>query len=331
MTEPPDQPVNRLLDAPSLSKAHSGTYTPPARRGSPFQPPPLSPLTLETPGVSPEQSDSLLLTRFLAEEIRLLVPARLQLLTTWKLAYSLSFNGSSLGTLYSHCAAASGALGTSQRGGYVLVVRDGSPSAEDGSIFGAYLTDPPKPSQHYYGTGECFLWRASILPSLRSISMSTMSGSKSKQNGNNNNSAIISEDLLELAGLPPPPSADTTHAQRTTTVRGQRRTSSTSHSSKPTSPLNSNLRLPSPIPSGTSTPDRIRFKAFPYSGLNDFMIYCQTEFLSVGGGDGHYGLWLDNQLETGISEPCPTFGNEGLSDEGKNFDVMGVEVWYMGS
>ena len=36
--------------------------------------------------------------------------------------------------------------------------------------------------------------------------------------------------------------------------------------------------------SGTSTPDRIRFKAFPYSGINDYMIFCQQDFLSVGGG-----------------------------------------------
>ena len=36
--------------------------------------------------------------------------------------------------------------------------------------------------------------------------------------------------------------------------------------------------------SGTSTPERIRFKAFPYSGINDYMIFCETGFLSVGGG-----------------------------------------------
>jgi hypothetical protein len=35
---------------------------------------------------------------------------------------------------------------------------------------------------------------------------------------------------------------------------------------------------------GTSTPDRIRFKAFPYSGVNDYMIFCQPGYLSIGGG-----------------------------------------------
>lgn len=47
--------------------------------------------------------------------------------------------------------------------------------------------------------------------------------------------------------------------------------------------------------------------------------------------DGHYGLWLDDGLAKGISDSCPTFGNEPLSDEGKKFDVLGVEMWFIGS
>lgn len=327
MTEPPEQPVSRLLDAPALPAQHSALYTPP-RRYSPFQPPPLTSLQLSH-DLSEPQAERLLLTRSLAEEIRLLIPPRLQLVDSWKLAYNLEIHGSSLSTLYEQCDQALGALGSTQRGGFVVVVQDGSDSAENGSVFGAYLTDAPKPSQHYFGTGECFLWRASILPSL-----STLAARSAATESN----APPSEDLLELAGLPPPPSADTTNAQRTTTVKGERRRSSAAKS--PTSirkmtlaPNQSDaqfLRPLSPAHSGVSTPERIRFKAFPYSGINDFMIYCQKDFFSVGGGDGHYGLWLDHDLENGISEACPTFGNEPLSDEGKKFDVLGVEVWYVG-
>lgn len=82
---------------------------------------------------------------------------------------------------------------------------------------------------------------------------------------------------------------------------------------------------------GTSTPERIRFKAFPYTGENDFTILCRESFLSVGGGDGKYGLWLNDSLAKGVSSPCQTFGNEGLSDEGEKFDILGAEVWYLGS
>ncbi len=52
--------------------------------------------------------------------------------------------------------------------------------------------------------------------------------------------------------------------------------------------------------------------------------------MSVGGGDGRYGLWLDRVLETGVSAACLTFGNEPLSEEGGKFEVLGVEVWVVG-
>lgn len=74
----------------------------------------------------------------------------------------------------------------------------------------------------------------------------------------------------------------------------------------------------------------IRFKAFPYSGENDFYMYCEPHCLSVGGGDGHYGLWLNDSLEKGVSSRCLTFGNEPLSDEGEKFGVLGVEMWKIG-
>jgi hypothetical protein len=83
--------------------------------------------------------------------------------------------------------------------------------------------------------------------------------------------------------------------------------------------------MSSPAPSET-----IRFKAFPYSGLNDFYINCEAGFLSVGSGGGHYGLWLDDSLDMGHSSRCETFGNEPLSDEGEKFGVLGVELWVMG-
>lgn len=318
MTEPPEHPVSKLLDAP-VPSSQSAVYTPPKRTASPFHPPPLTPLELQH-SLPPTSTESLLLSRSLAEEIRLLLPPRLQLVDRWRLAYSLEVHGSSLATLYQHCAKIS--LST-QRSGYILVVRDGSNAAANGSVFGAYLTDAPKPSMHYYGTGECFLWRASILPSLRTIADDSV-----------RKNIPPSEELLELVGLPPPPSADTTNIQRTTTIRSERSRSSGSSATSPTT-LQPNGMVPNlqppPPRSGTTTPDLIRFKAFPYSGINDFMIYCEQGYLSVGGGDGHYGLWLDDSLDNGVSETCPTFGNEPLSGEGSRFEVLGVEVWYVGA
>ena len=84
-------------------------------------------------------------------------------------------------------------------------------------------------------------------------------------------------------------------------------------------------------------------------------VRCEVEDEKADGRcanrDGHYGLWLDDVFEHGISMPCPTFGNECLSDEGEDgrggsggaaageemgvkvkgkFGVLGVEVWCIG-
>ena len=61
------------------------------------------------------------------------------------------------------------------------------------------------------------------------------------------------------------------------------------------------------------------------------MILCDWNYLSLGGGDGKYGLWLDSTLEKGVSASCPTFGNEPLSEDvGGKFEVLDVELWRVG-
>lgn len=295
-----------------------GVFTP-RRTASPFQPPPLTPLTLTISDSNHEggsQSTSLQqqhLTRALAEEIRLLVPARLQLVDTWRLAYSLDRDGASLGTLFANCR---DFAQRSPRAGFVLVVRDASPNG--GAVFGAYMTDPPHPDSHYYGTGECFLWRASVLPPPNKLGLGlgqtgTVAGTAGAAGaGGAGGSEDLPPEMLELAGLPPPPSADTTNAGRSTTLRGvSKHSHSSSHTTSSSTAtnnlidLNDNTNTPThlaPLPpqpprsqtqtptntntntSGTSTPERIRFKAFPYSGVNDYMMFCETGFLSLGGG-----------------------------------------------
>ncbi|KAJ5111295.1 hypothetical protein N7532_001830 [Penicillium argentinense] len=300
----------------SSSGASSEVYTP-RRTASPFQPPPLTPLSLTIPK-GEDLLQQQLLTRALAEEIRLLVPARLQLVENWRLAYSLDRDGASLATLYDNCEQFSH---RSPRAGYVLVIRDSSPS---GAVFGAYMTDAPHPDSQFFGTGECFLWRASVLPPPTSLGLA-FSGDGPQ-----------SEEALERAG-------------RWSTFRGDPKSKDTKTKTEtPTHNLNMNIKtnlaaasggaLAPPSPSsintsrsGASTPERIRFKAFPYSGVNDYMMFCETGFLSLGGGDGHYGLWVDSGLEKGVSAPSQTFGNEPLSDEGVKFDIIGIEVWYVGS
>ena len=67
--------------------------------------------------------------------------------------------------------------------------------------------------------------------------------------------------------------------------------------------------------------------------VGEYYIRCWCNSIHANSlySDGHYGLWLDSSLEKGVSAPSQTFGNEPLSDEGTKFDIVGVEVWYVGA
>ncbi|ERT02772.1 oxidation resistance protein 1 [Sporothrix schenckii 1099-18] len=276
----------------SSNNGIDGVYTPPiARSASPLRPPPLEPLVLK--GFSSDTPESArLLTPSIAEEIRMMVPERLRIEADWKLVYSLDQDGASLATLYDKTY-----RHDEHRIGFVLVVKD-----QEGGIFGAYLTERPHPSPHYFGTGECFLWRASL-----------------------------------LSPLPPPPSDDTSNlTTRSTTIAASPPQSTVGIAGQLSSldllaPEISTQPPPSPSSMHPPPSPSIRFSAFPYSGVNEYFIYCESHSLSVGGGDGKYGLWLNDSLDKGISATCLTFGNQPLSDEGEKFGVLGVEVWVIGS
>lgn len=214
-----------------------------------FEAPPLDPVKLLGYSAS---THTRLLKSVIAEEIRMLVPARVQLHDTWTLVYSLEQHGASLSTLYSNNVPKS-----DTRPGFVLVIRD-----RTGAIFGAYVNEHFRPSElkRFFGNGDCFLWK----------------------------------------------------------FNGDVHSASDARASHPGS------RSMTPI-TETSV-----LRAFPYTGANDFVIFCTQGFLSMGGGDGHYGLWVDSNLERGVSSPSLTFDNEPLCGSGTKFDIIGLEVWRIG-
>lgn len=67
-------------------------------------------------------------------------------------------------------------------------------------------------------------------------------------------------------------------------------------------------------------------KVFPYTSMNDFIIYSNYNFFSIGSGDGKFGLWIDSNLQIGASDSVETFGNDRLSDHPK-FNILGLEIW----
>ncbi|XP_066527779.1 oxidation resistance protein 1 [Hoplias malabaricus] len=69
-----------------------------------------------------------------------------------------------------------------------------------------------------------------------------------------------------------------------------------------------------------------RFKCFRWTGENTFFIKGDLDSFAIGGGSGHFGLWLDETLYLGRSSPCYTFNNCSLS-ETSDFRVMELEAW----
>lgn len=199
-----------------------------------------------------------LLTPEMCDEIRTLMPTRIQLYTEWNLLYSLEQHGSSLHSLYSNVAPDSKEF---RRVGYVLVIKD-----RKNGIFGAYSNEAFHPNEHrqYTGNGECFLWKLDKVPdvNISEKEESEQEGKECKEEGDKE--------------------------------------------------------------------ERWRFSGYPYTGVNEFAIYCTSEFLSMGAGDGHYGLLCDDGLLHGVSNPCQTYGNEVLSKEGKKFSIVALEVWRVG-
>lgn len=192
-----------------------------------------------------------LLTKEMCEELRQLMPTRIQLYTEWTLLYSLEQHGASLHSLYDNIKYDTN---TNVRVGYILVIRD-----KKGGIFGGYANEPfhPTDSRRYYGNGECFLWKLEKVPDLQ----------------------LHGNEKVEASG-------NKLH----------------------------NWQL----------------RGFPYTGINEFSIYCTSKFLSMGAGDGHYGLWIDDGLFKGVTSPSLTFGNDVLSREGSKFHIIGLEVWRVG-
>jgi len=68
-------------------------------------------------------------------------------------------------------------------------------------------------------------------------------------------------------------------------------------------------------------------KVFPASTLNDYFMMADQDFIAMGvDKNGVFGLFLDNLLLNGESNPCETFLNEVLSSK-KHFECTSLEVW----
>ncbi|XP_078481137.1 oxidation resistance protein 1 [Ciona intestinalis] len=148
------------------------------------------------------------------------IPAR-TIGCAWKLLYSTFEHGMSLRTLYRKVTNK-----YHEDTPVVIVVQD-----SNGHVFGAFCSNEPHVSEHFYGTGETFLFT-----------------------------------------------------------------------------LEPNIEI------------------FTWSGENNFFVKGNPDSLSIGGGDGSSGLWLDSDLCHGSSHTCLTFQNNPLAST-EDFFIQNVEVW----
>ncbi|XP_062858017.1 nuclear receptor coactivator 7 isoform X2 [Trichomycterus rosablanca] len=151
------------------------------------------------------------------EKLAARLPARVQGYP-WRLAYSTVVHGTSLKTLYRNLMDLDCPV--------LLVIKD-----MDNQVFGAFSTHPFKVTEHYYGTGESFLY--------------------------------------------------------------------------------------------TFSPE---IKVFRWTGENSYFVKGNLDSLQIGGGGGHFGLWLDADLFHGTTSECTTFNNQSLSSQ-EDFTVQNLEVW----
>ncbi|EDV22376.1 uncharacterized protein TRIADDRAFT_28587, partial [Trichoplax adhaerens] len=65
---------------------------------------------------------------------------------------------------------------------------------------------------------------------------------------------------------------------------------------------------------------------YQWTGHNHYIIKGDTDGFAIGGGDGHFGLWMDEDLYRGSCHPCQTFDNEIMSKT-EHFYCQALEAW----
>ena len=70
---------------------------------------------------------------------------------------------------------------------------------------------------------------------------------------------------------------------------------------------------------------------YPWTGENDFFVWCGHDQIAMGGGGDGFGFVLDTDFVSGASFACTTFGNSVLvnnhGDNNGNFRIKNVECW----
>jgi len=68
------------------------------------------------------------------------------------------------------------------------------------------------------------------------------------------------------------------------------------------------------------------FKLFIPTGANSSFVMSNQSALAFGGPGPNHGLWLDSDIDKGVSRESPTYGNQSLSSS-EEFHCIQLEAW----
>eukprot|EP00096_Caligus_rogercresseyi_P014466 TRINITY_DN6985_c0_g1_i1.p1 TRINITY_DN6985_c0_g1~~TRINITY_DN6985_c0_g1_i1.p1 ORF type:complete len:471 (-),score=126.30 TRINITY_DN6985_c0_g1_i1:366-1778(-) len=66
-------------------------------------------------------------------------------------------------------------------------------------------------------------------------------------------------------------------------------------------------------------------ETFHWTGENDYILKGASNSFGIGMSEGHFGLWLDEDLNKGETQRCSTFNNNPLTSH--DFRVKNLECW----
>jgi len=72
--------------------------------------------------------------------------------------------------------------------------------------------------------------------------------------------------------------------------------------------------------------DKFQFKKFTATHINQYFMVAEPSFIAMGGGNGNFGFYLDEDIHFGYSTKCDTFNNEVLT-KNTEFECFGCEIW----
>ncbi|ORX76756.1 TLD-domain-containing protein, partial [Anaeromyces robustus] len=72
--------------------------------------------------------------------------------------------------------------------------------------------------------------------------------------------------------------------------------------------------------------NKYQFKKFSATGLNQYFMLADPSFIAMGGGNGNFGFYVDEDIQFGYTSVCDTFENEILTEDNE-FECYGCEIW----